>query len=233
MDINLQEMFTEPTVGSVELLDDYDELWAEVLDDSASSVTSNSMLTAQEGWSSDLEERDQSVMEQQEDEALSTQPRVVYQEHNQLMDDMAGVKDEPQVSGMCEREVARIQNVRRWDQLMGDGMMGKVIHERGNNIIKWFNFKLHQCMFATWTNGAKSGVINGLDLWDLTELRFMMGKPSRNTHYTNSPKIQGKTLNITSIVHSPTHSLSAQKPLPSLPLSIFFTIPHNVLYRHP
>ena len=45
-------MFIEPTMGSVELLDDYDELWAKVLDDSASLVTSDSMLTAQEGWSS-------------------------------------------------------------------------------------------------------------------------------------------------------------------------------------
>ena len=88
-------------------------------------------------------------MEQQEDKALSTQPRVVSQEHNQLMNDMAGVKDEPQVSRMCEREVAGIQNVRSWGQRMRDCMMGKVIHERGSNIIKWFNFKLNQCMFAT------------------------------------------------------------------------------------
>ena len=158
-------------------------------------------------------------MEQQEDE-VRDHTKVVYQEHIQLMDAIPGIKDEHQVSGNGESEVAGTQNVRRWDQLIGEGMKGRVIHERGSNIIKWFNFKLHQCMFATWTNGAKSGVINSLDLWDLTEIRLMMGESSRDTHNTNTPQKQGKTLKVMSIAHSLSPSLHAQtqKPLTLLPL---------------
>ena len=55
-------------------------------------------------------------------------------------------------------------------------------------------------------------------MWDLIELRFMMGKPSRKPNYTNSPKIQGKTHNTRCIVHSPTSSLCAQRLLPLLPV---------------
>ena len=50
-------------MGSIELLDDYEEIWAAIIDKCAKSVTSDSMLTAQEGWSSDMEEPDQSVVE--------------------------------------------------------------------------------------------------------------------------------------------------------------------------
>ena len=51
-------------MGSVEVMDEYDDLWAAVLDETSNSVSSDSMMTAQEGWSSNIEERDQSVMEQ-------------------------------------------------------------------------------------------------------------------------------------------------------------------------
>ena len=61
-------MFQEPTVGSVELVDDYDKLWAAVLDETTNSVSGDSMMTAQEGWNSDQEERNQAVVDQQEDE---------------------------------------------------------------------------------------------------------------------------------------------------------------------
>ena len=64
VDIN-HDMFDEPTVGSVELIDDYDKLWAAILDETNHSVSSDSMITAQDGWDSDQEDRDNSVMEQQ------------------------------------------------------------------------------------------------------------------------------------------------------------------------
>lgn len=71
VDINLQDIFEEPIVASVDMMDEYkqyDDLWAMLLDETSNLVSSDSMMIAQEGWSSDLEERDQSVMEQQEHE---------------------------------------------------------------------------------------------------------------------------------------------------------------------
>ena len=53
-------MFDEPTVGSIELFDDYDQLWAAVLDETNPSVSGESM-TAQPGWDSEQEERDSFV----------------------------------------------------------------------------------------------------------------------------------------------------------------------------
>ena len=136
-------------MGSFELLDDYDELWATIIDESANSVTSDSMLTAQEGWSSDMEERDQSIMEQQRDEAQSAKARDVHQVNTQLMDEIH------QVLGMYESQVLGIQIVTRWGNLTKGGMLGKVMHDGGSQIINWFNFKLNQCMFDTWINGDK------------------------------------------------------------------------------
>ena len=54
-------MFDEPTVGSIELIDDYDQLWAEFLDETTQSVSGESMMTAQPGWDSEQEERDSFV----------------------------------------------------------------------------------------------------------------------------------------------------------------------------
>lgn len=68
VDINLQDIFEEPIVGFVEVMDEYDNLWAAILDETSNSVSSASMMTTQEGWSYDIKERDQSVMEQQEHE---------------------------------------------------------------------------------------------------------------------------------------------------------------------
>ena len=70
-EVNLHhDMFDEPTVGSVELIDDYDKLWAEVLDETNQSVSSESMMTAQNGWDSEQEERDNLVMDKCHEETI-------------------------------------------------------------------------------------------------------------------------------------------------------------------
>ena len=112
-DINLNDLFMEPTVGSVELLDEYEESWATIIDESADSVTSDSMLTAQEGWSSDLEERDQSIGEQQGFEGHKLGVSNIEQVNvpNQLIDEVSGI-------GKVKCQVAGEQGVRKWNNLI-------------------------------------------------------------------------------------------------------------------
>ena len=63
-------MFDEPTVGSVELLHEYDQLWAEVLDETNQSLSGESMITAQPGWDSEQEERDSFVKTTSHEETM-------------------------------------------------------------------------------------------------------------------------------------------------------------------
>ena len=63
-------MFDEPTVGSVELLHEYDQLWAEVLDETNQSLSGESMMTAQPGWDSEQEERDSFVKATSHEETM-------------------------------------------------------------------------------------------------------------------------------------------------------------------
>ena len=46
-------MFDEPIVGLFELIDKYDKLWAEVLDETNESISGESMMTTQPGWDSE------------------------------------------------------------------------------------------------------------------------------------------------------------------------------------
>ena len=66
MDPNLQELFAEPVVGSVELITTYAAKWAAVIDDEYQS-NSDSMETAMEDWESEIDERSHSVNDLQQD----------------------------------------------------------------------------------------------------------------------------------------------------------------------
>lgn len=62
--VNLNHnMFDEPIVGFVKLINDYDKLWAEILDETNQSISRESMMIAQPGWDSEQEERDILVMD--------------------------------------------------------------------------------------------------------------------------------------------------------------------------
>ena len=60
IDPNLQELFAEPVVGSVELLTTYEAKWAAVIDDEYHS-NSDSMETTREDWDSEVDESNHSV----------------------------------------------------------------------------------------------------------------------------------------------------------------------------
>lgn len=50
MEVSLTQLFDEPVVGSVELIDEYDKLWATILDDKGDELaSSDSMTTTKEG----------------------------------------------------------------------------------------------------------------------------------------------------------------------------------------
>ena len=110
-EVNLHhDMFDEPTVGSVELIDDYDKLWAEVLDETNQSVSGESMMTAQPGWDSEQEERDTLVMDKYHERRIYRQrtfckvPACTI-----LRDEMPGTTHNCTVPGNMEGSEAGIQ----------------------------------------------------------------------------------------------------------------------------
>ena len=231
IDINIQELFQEPTVGSVELVDEYDKLWAAVLDETTSSVSGDSMITAQEGWNSDSEERNQAVDDQQEEE--------IFQEpaNDQLEEALPGTKDKGQVPGDSESTKAGTPSVMRENHLLDECLKGEVIHERGSNLFNWFNLKLSQCMSATWINGNKKREINTLDsrdLRDLTEHSLMMDKSSRDSQDTKDSKIHAKfckdTLSVSQSLFFFAITYAKSSHLAST--STLVSISHTVLYKH-
>ena len=211
-------------MGSVELIDDYDKLWATILDETNHSVSNDSMITAQDGWNSDQEDRDNSVMEQQS-HAINIQAKELLQvpAYDQLVDGVIGTREDCQVSGNNEGNVAGTQ----WGEerhLIDEGMKEKAIPDKGSNYFTWFNFKLNQCMSAMWINGTQSGDINTLKSWDLIENSSMMEKSSRDTHATKGSSFHEKNHKATSLVSPSLASTSSslhtatQKELTSLPL---------------
>ena len=165
IDPNLQELFAEPIVGSVELIDAYAERWAAVIDDGYQSFTSDSMETAMEGWESNIDERNHSVDELEDGSLSGHLPK--------------GVVERGKVSG--EKYSKGIHEAR------GNYLRDAILYEGSTWRFNWIKFKFHQCMFDTWHNGTKSGLINTLKFWDYTQ-GFMMGlhRASQNTHNTHA-----------------------------------------------
>ena len=228
-EVNLNHtMFDEPTVGSVKLIDDYDQLWAEVLDETTQSVSGESMMTAQPGWDSEQEERDSFVKDKIHGENMQAKDFLQVPACTKLGDEVPGTINECTVPGNMEGCKAGDEEAGKQGEegshMSVDGMKKGKITGKGSNYFTWLNFKFNQCMSATWINGTPSGALNTLKTRDLTENCFMMGKSPRDTHDTKRPTLHGKNPKAKSLVSTPlipklsSLCTDTQKELTSIPL---------------
>ena len=130
IDPNLQELFAERVVGSVELITNYSTKWAAVIDDEY-QYNSDSMETAMEDWESKIDERSYSVNDLQHDILSRCSNEGVVQ------------KD----------EVSEEKGTRRMNEGKAKHMKDAMLTEGVNDILNWVKFKFNQCMFDTWHNG--------------------------------------------------------------------------------
>ena len=211
-----------------ELIDDYDKLWAEVLDETNQSVSGESMMTAQPGWDSEQEERDSFVMDKIHGENMQAKDFLQVPACTKLRDEVPGTINECTVPGNMEGcKAGNVEAGKQGEEgshMSVDGMKKGKITGKGSNYFTWLNFKFNQCMSATWINGTPSGALNTLKTRDLTENCFMMGKSSRDTHDTKRSTLQGKNPKAKSLVSTPFISklsslcTDTQKELTSIPL---------------
>ena len=211
-------MFDEPTVGSIELLHDSNQLWAAILDETNQSTSGDSMITAQPGWDSDQEERDSFVTTQSHEDTMQakycSKPACTGL-GDALPGNREGCQAGSEEAGQQEEEGNRLS--------IGDMQQGEVTGN-DSNYFTWLNFKFNQCMSATWINGTLNGALNTLKTRDLTEYCFMMGKSPRDTHDAKRSTLHGKKPNAKSLVStSSIPKLSSlctepQKELTSVPL---------------
>ena len=173
-------MFDEPTIGFVELLHEYDQLWAEILDETNQSVSGESMMTAQLGWDSEQEERDSFVKAPSHEETMQAKHILQKPACTRLCDELPSTICDGQVPGNREGcpagNMVAGQQGEEGNHMSVYGMQQGDIIGKGSNYFTWLNFKFNQCMSATWINGTPSGALNTLKTRDLTENCFMMGK---------------------------------------------------------
>ena len=183
VDLN-QDLFEAPVVGSVELIEEYDKLWAAVLDDTQSSASSDSMITVLEDWTSDWDAQDESLRDQLPN-AIDIQEGDILQEPAICV---AGTMDEYQLARNNGSEVTSSTNGEEMELgEVGTQEQEKEIPGKGSssNLITWFIFKISQCMYAMWINGTINGALNTLkfddeneqsQLWKNLALKQLLGK---------------------------------------------------------
>ena len=187
VDPNLQDLFAEPVVGSVELITTYSTKWAAVIDDENQS-NSDSMETAMEDWESEIDERSHSVKEMQ---------------HFSL----SGYFDEGEVQ---KGDMSEEKSIRRINEGKAKHMKDAVLTEGGREILNWVKFKFNQCMFDTWHNGTHLCLLNTLILRDCVNC-VMMGLHRALQQTPNNPS---KNLN-TKHSHAVAPSFTCTSPCPS------------------